>query len=295
MAIFWIAAGLLAALACVVVLHRSARAPASAARPDLDVYRRQLAELDGLKTRGLLDEAGHAAAAAEAGRRLLKADADPGSLERDSSGSGTRRAVLAVVAATASGALALYSFVGAPGRPDQPYAARVAAWREAPPQSLDAPRLAAVLETVSRERAQDPQVWSFLGQARVAAGDSLGAERAFRRAVDLAPRSAQAWAALGEARVALNSDRVGVDAREAFQRALALAPTDPSARYFLGRAELEAGRTSAAVAAWRALASELPAADPRRAALEAEIEQASGEVSAPATSRPMTTGPARSR
>lgn len=285
MSLFWIAAGLLATIACVVVLHRSARAPSPSARPELDVYRRQLAELDDLKARGLMDEAGHASAVTEAGRRLLKAGDAVDEPEREGLGPWERRSVLVGAVGAVVAAVALYGVVGRPGAPDQPYGARVAAWREAPPQALDAPRLAAVLEAVSREKPQDPQVWSFLGQVRVANGDALGAERAFRRAVELAPRSPEAWSTLGEARVELNGGKVGPDARQAFRQALALSPQDPSARYFLGRGELEGGRPDEAVRTWRALAADLPAGDPRRAAIEAEIERAAKPPTAGASER----------
>src|SRR5690606_30872630 len=44
-----------------------------------------------------------------------------------------------------------------------------------------------------------------------------------------------------------------------------------AARYHLALAEIQAGRREAGLAAWRALVSELPPGDPRRAALQAEI------------------------
>lgn len=272
MSLFWIAAGLLAAAACVLVLRRAARTPVAEVRPEVEVHRRQLAELDDLRSRGLLDDAGYAAARAEAGRRLLRADDETeGDGERAAPTAFERRATLVAVAAVALAALGLYLVVGSPGTPDQPYAARVAAWRTKDPATLDPARLAAVMEDVARERPSDPQVWLFLGRARGAAEDMLGAERAFRRAVELAPGSADAWVALGEARVALNDDRVGPDARASFQEALRLAPDAPPARYWLGRADIDAGRTEAGLQAWRALAESLPAGDPNRAGVEAEI------------------------
>jgi cytochrome c-type biogenesis protein CcmH len=280
MALFWIAAALLAALAVGVVLHRAARTPAASDRPELQVYGRQLAELEELRGRGVLDDAGYAAAEAEAARRLLKAGDDAGAPERASPRD--RRVVLGAAVAVAALALAVYLLVGAPGRPDEPYAARVAAWRAQDPATLDAPRLTAVLEDVARERPDDPQVWLFLGRVRSAAEDELGAERAFRRAAELAPSNPDVWAALGEARTALNDGRVGPDARAAFQRALRLQPGQPSARYFLGKAALDEGRTEDGLGAWRALAAELPFGDPRRAALEAEIAQAAGGDADPA-------------
>lgn len=274
MTLFWIVAALFAVSAVGLVLHRAARVPPAPDRPELQVYRRQLAELDELRARGVLDQAAYAAAEAEAGRRLLKAG--EGAAATEQAAPLDRRIVLVAVTAVAALALALYVLVGSPGRRDEPFAARVAAWRAADPATLDPQRLSAVLEDVARERPDDPQVWLFLGRVRGAAEDELGAERAFRRAAELAPSNPDVWAALGEARTLLNDGRVGPDARAAFRRAVELQPGQPSARYFLGKAALDEGRTEEGLTAWRALAAELPAGDPRRVALDSEIARARG-------------------
>lgn len=274
MTLFWIVAALLAALAVGVVLLRAARAPVAPERPELQVYRRQLTELEELRGRGVLDDPGYASAEAEAARRLLKAGEDVGPAERTSPND--RRVVLIAAVVTAALALAVYLAVGSPGRRDQPFAARVADWRAQDPATLEPQRLTAVLEDVARERPDDPRVWLFLGRVRASVDDELGAERAYRRAAELAPSNPDVWAALGEARTALNNGRVGPDARAAFQEALRLQPAQPTARYFLGKAEIDEGRTEAGVNVWRSLVAELPAEDPRRAALQAEIARATG-------------------
>lgn len=76
MTIFWIMTGLAAAMAGLLVLAGARRGADAEAVVDRDAAGRELAELDRLKTRGLLDEAGWTAARAEAGRRLLAARRD---------------------------------------------------------------------------------------------------------------------------------------------------------------------------------------------------------------------------
>ena len=70
MLLFWILAGLISSGAALLILSRAARAGGGAAPadPTLEVYRRQLAELDDLADRGLLGEEERKAARAEAGQ-----------------------------------------------------------------------------------------------------------------------------------------------------------------------------------------------------------------------------------
>jgi cytochrome c-type biogenesis protein CcmH len=132
-----------------------------------------------------------------------------------------------------------------------------------------------VLEDIVRRRPSDPEARSQLGRARLAAGDAFAAVRAMEQAAQLDPRTARRWTDLGRALLALDPPG-GAEARRALNRALELAPGDPEARYWLGHAAVAEGDAAAGVAEWRALAASLPAADPRRAALEAEIAQAAG-------------------
>src|SRR6185503_3908998 len=56
-----------------------------------------------------------------------------------------------------------------------------------------------------------------------------------------------------------------------FRRVQRIDPKSPAARYHLARAKVGAGDAAAGLADWRALLVDLPADDPRRAALEADI------------------------
>src|SRR5688572_18032196 len=78
MTVFWIMTGLMTALAGLLVLS-GARRGVGAVESDAGTVavqsaRTEMDELDRLKARGLLDEAGWTAARAEAGRRLLTSD-----------------------------------------------------------------------------------------------------------------------------------------------------------------------------------------------------------------------------
>lgn len=280
---FWIAASLLSALVAGLVLHRAAaaaRAP-EAAEATLPLYRRQLREIDELAERGLLAPSERRSAHAEAARRLLNA-ADSG-VQTWSSDPRGRRAALILAAAAPLLALGLYVIVGAPGYGDQPYGKRLAEWRATPPTQLDPARMAAVLRGVIAEKPEDPEPYRFLAIAEMAAGDLPAATRALRQAVALAPERADLWESLGEAAVLESDGEVTPYAQAVFQEALKRDPASPAARFHLARGRIEAGETDQGLAEWRALRADLPAGDPRRAALDAAIAEVErGPAPAPA-------------
>jgi cytochrome c-type biogenesis protein CcmH len=272
---FWMAAGGLAAAAAALIFARAAAAARSAASPAEDpalaIYRRQLGDLDALADRGVMGPDELQAAKAEAGRRLLSA-ADARRRGERPGGRGARTAVLAAAIVAGAAALGLYLKLGSPGLKDEPYQARLAAWRSADYSRLGAGQMAAVLRSIAQEHPGDAKVYDYLGRTELGAGDAVAAAQAFRKAIRLAPRRADLQAMLGEA---LSMDAGGVpppEARRAFQQALALDPANAPARYYLGRADIAAGQAQRGLAIWRGLAADLAPTDPHRAALLAEID-----------------------
>ena len=187
-----------------------------------------------------------------------------------------RRTVLVAAVAAPLAALVAYLMTGAPGLPDMPYQARLKGWNaisRADPSRLSLPQMAAVLAADAKARPNDPQPIYYLGVVERAGGDLPSAIRHLEKSVDLDPRNAKAWTALGTALVEQDQGRVGDAAADAFRRAAGLDPAEMQPRYFLARADIAAGRLDAGLAAWRALLAAFPAQDPRRAQLQAEIDQ----------------------
>ncbi len=260
MVVFWIMAALLTALAGLCALAGARR---GADGDETVSAAAELAELDRLKARGLLDEAGWTAARAEAGRRILVSDRETAPVM---AGTRDRLWVLAGLTALAPATLALYVVVGAPGLPDQAYEDRVDQWATEL-ETLAPPQLAAVAARVVSDRPNDHQALTMLGAARFEAGDPIGAASAFRRALALQPDDAQNWSRLGESLTRANSGVVGGDAEAAFAQALRRDPGQLGARYFLGEAALARGEPAMVRAMWGPLIAALDPADPRRADL----------------------------
>jgi len=279
---FWVMAGVLSAVAALLVLARAARA-ASLAEPveaTPILYRRQLAEIGDLADRGLLGETERKSAEAEAARRMLAAadrPAEPWTAEPPGRGP----VLLAAIAAPAL-ALGLYLGLGSPGMPDQPFAGRLTHWLAENPASLTPPEMAAVLGKLTKERPNDPEGFRFLALAEGAAQNPAGAVRALRRAVRIAPERADLWEMLGEALIMQSGGEVTADARAAFAEDLKRDPKAIAARFHLARARIEAGDKQAGLAEWRALAADMPADDPRQGALKAAIADAEGAPATPA-------------
>lgn len=267
MTIFWIMTALLAALAGLLVLSGARRGADAGEGVETAAASAELAELDRLKARGLMDEAGWTAARAEAGRRILSGER---AVVAFRVGPRDRYWTLAGTGAAVAVALGIYLTVGTSGLPDQAYERRVDDWA-AQPEMLEGAQIAAVVARIVREQPDNHQALTMLGAARFEAGDPIGAASAFRRALAVKPDDAQSWARLGESLVRANDGTVGVDAEAAFREALNRDPGQLGARYFLGEAALARGEAAAARALWLPLIAALDPADPRRADLERRL------------------------
>ena len=281
---FWVMAGVLSAVAAMLVLFRAAKAATLAEPVEANpiLYRRQIAEIGDLADRGLLGEAERKSAETEAARRMLAA-ADQPAEAWTTQAPGRGPILLAVIAAPAL-ALGLYLGLGSPGMADQPFAGRLKHWLAANPASLSPPEMAAVLSKLTKERPNDPEGFRYLALAEGAAQNPPGAVRALRRAIKIAPERADLWEMLGEALLMQSGGEMTSDARAAFAEDLKLDPKAIAARFHLARARIEAGDKAAGLAEWRALAADIPAADPRQAALKEAIAEAEAAPVAPAVS-----------
>ena len=286
----WIAAALISGVLAVLIVQRSVRAVTAprSDNPALAVYRRQMAELDELAERGVLADAERRSVRAETGRRLLAAaDRAEAPLRHAKPGQ-----VLLATACVPMVALGVYFVLGAPNLPDQPFKARLAAWRNADPQMLAAPQMAAILRAIAAERPTDPEPLRQLALAEFASREPTEAIQALHRAIALAPGRADLREMLGLALTAQSGGEPDADAMEAFRQALALDPASVTGRYYLARARIGGGDTAGGLADWNALQATLGPGDPRRQELAQQIQQvtATGKLPAPQPSQDQSVG-----
>lgn len=285
MLLFWVVAGVLAAVSAALILFRAASAVAStgAINPSERLYQRQLAEIDDLVERGLMGEAERKGAHAEAARRLLTASEAP--VQTWVADPRVRGLVLLAAVAVPALALGLYLQLGAPGTPDQGYASRLAAWQKSDLNTLSPPEIAAVLRQAVEDRPNEAEGYRLLGLAEDASQNPIAALQALRRAAQLAPQRADIWRMLGQAAFSASGGKVTGEAQSAFERVLALEPGDPAARFFLAQGKADAGRTVEAASDLRALLADMPPGVEGRVEVQTRLAGLEGKP-APVTADP---------
>jgi Tfp pilus assembly protein PilF len=115
------------------------------------------------------------------------------------------------------------------------------------------PVLADAAREFERAAALDPNnaaYWTNLGNAQRGAGDARGAEKAYRRAIDVDANAADAANGLG---VLLVEAQKPAEAAAWFEGALTAAPDLVEARLNLGIARQQSGDTARAADAYRAV------------------------------------------
>jgi cytochrome c-type biogenesis protein CcmH len=172
-------------------------------------------------------------------------------------------------------AVGIYMGLGSPGIPDQPFQARISAWKAADPARLEPPQLAAVLKDLTRQRPTDPQAFLYLALAQREAGNPTESVRAARRAVALSPQDAGLWEVLGESLMMEARGEISDAAQQAFREALKRDPGAVSSRFYLARSQVERGDRAAGLASLRKLSADLPGTDPRQRQLGMAIAEAS--------------------
>ncbi|MBM9594318.1 c-type cytochrome biogenesis protein CcmI [Roseitranquillus sediminis] len=296
---FWITALAMAAAVAALLLRAfwsDAGAPNEAT--DVDVYRDQLKEVDRDVARSVLTEDEAARIRLEVSRRLLDAD------RRAASGGasdGAPKAASAGVAFTLAllvlgGGVGLYVWLGAPGYPDLPIAARreaaEVARAERPSQALAEaeaavampavegdPRHAALMEQLRQtlqERSDDLQGYVLLARNEAILGNYAAAHRAQARVIELKGQEATAadWSDYADLLVMAAGGYVSHEAERALAEALRRDPANGTARYYSGLLYAQTGRPDLAFQVWRPLVEQGPGDAPWVQAARAQIGRA---------------------
>lgn len=296
---FWIAAGGMTVIVVALLLLalRRGGTEGDGAAADLRVYRDQLREIDRDVARGVVAVADAERLRTEISRRILAADAAmaKGAL-RVTPLNARRVAGAAILAVVIAGSVLVYREVGAPGYPDLPLAARIAAAdavrAERPGQAAAETGVPALPPT---PEAADPRYMALITQLRIAVaarpddvrgqellayneqvlGNYAAAHRAQAAVIALrgAEATAEDHAALGELMVAAAGGYVSPEAEAAFSEVLRRDPANGTALYYLGQMFAQTGRFDLAFRLWRPLLDRSGADDPWVAPIRGQIEE----------------------
>lgn len=268
-------------------LLRQVEGRVSQSRSNATVLRQQLAELEGERSRGLLDEAEFARLRDELQRRLL-IEAAPAATALQGSAQ-PRRALFAFAATLPVAAALLYlqfghpQLIGAPLLPRPPTASDAAGG--------DAEKLLVQLEAHVAASPSDARAWVMLGRLRMQFDRFTPAAAAYERALGASAKVARdplVWCEYADAVGMAQGGRLAGKPRELIDKALALDATNPRALEMAGSAAYEAGDFRGAVGYWQRLLVQLPADSSERAELAAAIARAEqrAKFSPPAVSDP---------
>jgi cytochrome c-type biogenesis protein CcmH len=255
----WLVLALMTAAAILAVLWPLSRARMVVSGDGgVAVYRDQLTEIERDRAAGRIGEAEAEAARIEVSRRLLAAaETNPADAGEAPAGARWRRRATAVAALAALplGTLGLYLWLGSPGVPGEPLAARL----QAPPEQRTLATLIGQVEQHLARNPEDGRGWEVLAPVYMRLGRFDEAVKARRNALRLLGTSAAREADLGEALVAQANGIVTAEAKGSFDRAVALDARDARARFFVGLAAEQDGRPAEAATMWRQLLADAPA------------------------------------
>jgi cytochrome c-type biogenesis protein CcmH len=266
-----------ALLPIVAPLLRGSRPVASRGSFDQAVYRDQLQELDRDLARGLITPADADAARLEIQRRLLATDKVPAPPSRLS-----RSPVLALIVfvVIAGGAVGSYLRLGAPGLPDEPFAARKAEMAHGGnPASLQ--QATTALAAKLKQNPSDAAGWLLYGRSLAMLSQWDQAEDAYRHAIDLGQTDPDVVADHAEVLVLQAGGTVTPAAEAAFRQVLKADPSSGIARYYLAVAAMQAGEPRQAIEGFQALLAEMPADSPLRPQLGQKVAEAAHAAGIP--------------
>jgi cytochrome c-type biogenesis protein CcmH len=271
-----LALALVTAMALIVViapLMKGLRTAPPRLEFDRAVYRDQLQELERDRARDLIGTREAETARLEIERRLLAADRTDRPLVPEGGARPVAAIALSLAVAVAAGAL--YAYLGSPGVPDDPFAARS---HQAAGEESDLAKSARDLETQLAQKPDDADGWAALGRTDAELSEWQKSADAYTHAVALAPDRGEFLAGLGEAETFAADGVVTPAASDAFGKVLAKDPRNAVARYYLALADAQAGRTQQAIDEWQKLAAESPEGAPVRDQLKRRIDEAAQQA-----------------
>jgi cytochrome c-type biogenesis protein CcmH len=279
----WGALGLLALLTLCFVLYPLLRREDGQAGPDrLEVFERQLQEIDRDEADGVIDAAEAGSARLEVKRRILAADREAEERILKSSPRGRRLLVLGAVAACLAGTL-LYLDIGRPGLPDDPYQApglRDQADKGGPDLNALVDRLMIHLA----DNPEDMEGWQHFRRAAPALDRQADLARALLEATRARPENPSLAMLYAESLILLGEGNITPAADLALERVAALVPDMPALSYYRALGMIQNGEMRAAREELQALLARSPADAPWRGEVERQIartERALGMASGP--------------
>lgn len=299
MTMFWFLAAAMLALALLIVLPALLRPRADeqlqigggASQSNLVILREQLAQLEAQHSAGALDPQQYALARGDIERRVLDEES---AVERPTRAGRARTTAVLLAAGVPLLALALYLRVGSPDAVLAPELAAVEGG------TVTQAQIEAMVEQLAQRLAKppageqpDPQAWEMLARSYASLQRFADADRAYIRAIELAPKNAQLLADRADVLAMLQGQRADGEPTRLIEQALAMDPNNLKALALAGTAALERKDAAAAVRYWSRARELAPPGSDFVAGLDRSLEVARAGLpamaSAPAVAAPAGT------
>jgi len=221
---------------------------------DLTVYKDQLREIDRDRDRRLLDEEEAEAARVEIQRRMLAVSDAEKKPDADAAPPRNRTVAALLAAAIPAAAFGIYSILGSPEMPGQPFAGRnIASEIAAREGNLGRNEVMQLARQLLKRLEADPNKvdgWMLLGRTYLTINNFEGALAAYRKAMEVGNRDPEIVTDYAEALVLSENGQVGPEARGLFEDLVKVDPYNHRVRYYLGLELAQRGNLKAALQAW---------------------------------------------
>ena len=286
---FWISAALLLVLALVLVLPallkskiNTDKAADGAAQANLSVLRSQLAQLDADFAAGSINADQLALAKSEIERRALEEESAPETAVTTVPPARSKRTAWALGLTIPLLAIGIYSFLGNIQALD-PANLQARADTEPTPEQIEAmvSAFAARLEAVPANQPADPKAWEMLARSYAAMQKFTEANKAFKRAIELAPGNAQLLADHADVVAMLQGQSMVGEPTKLYERALVLDPNNLKALALAGSAAFEKKDFAKAIQFWSTAQGLAPPGSDFAKGLASSVEEARAASGAP--------------
>jgi cytochrome c-type biogenesis protein CcmH len=287
MTMFWFLAVAMMALALLIVLpallrpraEEQLRIGGGASQSNLVILREQLVQLEAQHSAGALDPQQYALARGDIERRVLDEES---AVELPTRVGRARTTAVLLALGVPILALALYLRVGSP---DAVLAPDLAV---AEGGTVTQAQIEAMVEQLARRLAQppageqpDPKAWEMLARSYASLQRFADADRAYARAIELAPKNAQLLADRADVLAMLQGQRADGEPTRLIEQALAIDPNNLKALALAGTAALERQDAAAAVRFWSRARELAPPGSDFAAGLDRSLEVARAGLPAP--------------
>jgi cytochrome c-type biogenesis protein CcmH len=280
MMMFWILAALLTLLALAFVLpallasKKTNTVPDSGAarQANLSVLRDQLGQLDKDFAAGSLNAEQLALARGDIERRALEEESAP---EPRIAKSTSRATAISVGLAVPLLAIGIYGFLGSPFALS-PVSTSEGSTADVSPAQVEemVKQFAARLENLPPDQAVDPKAWEMLARSYAAMQKFPEANKAYKRAVELAPGNAQLLADHADVMAMMQGQSTLGEPAKLIARALVLDPNNLKVLALAGSAAFERKDFSTAITHWTKARQLAPAGSEFAGGLDRSLDEA---------------------